>query len=258
MVTENISNKQLYELICSKIDGKFEDLAKKIDENKTDLTNQIAETNSNICKLQIENNKLKKRVEILERNIRKNNIAVFGLNEIDENNLLASTQKKIKEVLKIEIKQSEINNIYKPKSEHQITPVIVELTTFLKKSEIFKAIGKLKENNLEKLKESGLIITNDLPKEERDKQKVLRKKLKNARSKNQNAKIQRGKLLINGKIYDYEDLKNDREEENKSGNENINSLEEQEEARVQSGEATGSGTSKKPEQSRLRQIKKTK
>lgn len=200
MPNEEISNAKLLELITQTIDSRFEQLSNKIDHNNKILADRLQLANSTIDKLQEENLALKERIDILERNIRKKNIAVYGINvDEDGNNLLSNSISTLNDIFgKHFLKPGDIANIYHPKKENISTPIIIEFLTYSKKEDIFK--------NLHRLKDTGVTIYNDLSKVDRKINKVLKNKLKEARKKNIDAKIKGKSIVVAGKEYTYENL----------------------------------------------------
>jgi len=145
--------------------------------------------------------KLNQKQLNLERQSRKNNIIIFGLQGFTRSeDWLKDTLKGLNLVLETNIHISDINNYYSV-GKSQNPPIVLEFISFLKKTEIFK-----NKDNLKKLKTKGWSVTNDLCPEDRLKQKKLREHLKIARSQNCEAKIAGYKLIINNQEYSVEDL----------------------------------------------------
>lgn len=189
-----ITNGQILDILTKKIDEKFEELANKIDNNAQELNYKLIAANTQISELQKENCILKETVEVLDRKIRRNNIAIFGL-EVEEDKILEDTLNYLTSTLQIQLTENEISNIYKPKQDSVETPIIVEFVAYRKKLEI--------HSNLHRLKNTGVSISNDMSKSDRKVNKLLRHKLKEARDKNLRATIRGRKLLVEGKEFDY-------------------------------------------------------
>lgn len=201
-MADDITNSKLLEKITSRIDEKFERLIQKIDENQKTLNEKIEAADFTIKKLTNENTELKERITVLEQRARRNNIAVFGL-KINENNLLLEAIKELNSLLKINIVENDISNIYWPKNKDLKTPVIIEFISTFKKRLVFSNI----KNNLLALKNKRIFITNDMSKEERQVTKYMKEKYKEAKEKKLNAQIKGKKLIIEGQEYDYTTLK---------------------------------------------------
>lgn len=193
----------------------FAELVKVIqtENNKTkeEITNNIiAETQKIVQVIEEQNKKiniLEKKYDTLnqkylnlERQVRKNNILIFGLDLQEENNLQEFVLKSLNNKLEINLKESDINNIYEIKGRKG-NFVKLELISYMKKQIIFQ--------NIKKLKNSKLSIAHDLNFEDRNKNKILVKHLKEAKSKNYSAKIVGRKLIVNGTSYAAEDLEPD-------------------------------------------------
>nr|CAH7759786.1 unnamed protein product [Callosobruchus chinensis] len=80
----------------------------------------------------------------LDRQIRKNNILIFGFTLPNkDNDLLANTLNQIKEYLTVEVTEGDINNIYKIKV-NQSWAIKLEFISYLKKQSVMKNTFKLK------------------------------------------------------------------------------------------------------------------
>ncbi|KAG5875525.1 hypothetical protein JTB14_033891 [Gonioctena quinquepunctata] len=124
--------------------------------------------------------------------------------EIDRDNLVEDTLTKINSFLRVKIIEADLNNIYTiGKSEN--LPFVLEFVSFLDKFLIFK--------NTKKLKGTGVSISNDLSKEDREDQKVLLNHLttKSTRQEDPNAKIQGFELVVGENKYTAGDLIEQRE-----------------------------------------------
>jgi len=216
------SNKILFDLIVSANKQQTEALKKSTEEQTTiikqqiqvcvtDINNKLNATNQNI-----EN--LKSKYLFLERKSRRNNIIIFGLNNVERQNLLQNTLSDLNRLLKINLLPNDINNI-QVIGKTQKPPVLLEFTSFLKKSEIFP--------NLKHLKNTGISIANDLCPEDREQQKYLREHQLEAREQNLEAKIKGSKLLINGTIYTIDDLKELEKKASKSSDSETSSGDEE-------------------------------
>ncbi|CAG9760295.1 unnamed protein product [Ceutorhynchus assimilis] len=107
---------------------------------------------------------------------------------------------ELNELLSLNIKPSDINNIYRL-GKGKSSPVLIEFISYLKKSELFKNADKLRG-----LKDTGYAISNDLCEEDRNELKILRQHFKKDKEENKQVKLTGLKLQIDGKIYTAEDL----------------------------------------------------
>lgn len=147
-------------------------------------------------KLRKEINYPKNRCQTLERKVKKNNLVIFGLKP-DLKNFTKDTLAKINSMLEVDIVEEDLNNIYSI-GKSVSPPIVLELVSFLKKVHILKQVKKLKG--------TGISISNDLSKEDREEQKILSSHLKTAKEQYPNAKIRGHKLIIGKNIYTAEDL----------------------------------------------------
>lgn len=202
MGNPEITNAELLNILAQKIDDKFNFLSKSIEDSTANINKKLMIATKTILNLKKNNQDLRERVINLENKIRRNNIAVFGL-ESDKNNLLESSISKLNTALKVQVlSKSDISNIYWPQNKSSNTPVIFELITNFKKLEVF---GKIKES-LESLKEAKVFITNDLSYEERQVRKFLKEKQIELKKDNKDAKITGRALIVDGQKIHYKEL----------------------------------------------------
>lgn len=149
---------------------------------------------------------LKNKCLYLEKQIKKNNIIIFGLDTTTD--LVNNTLNTLKDLLAVDICKNDIDDIYAIGRVNIRRPIIVRFISHLKKKEIL--------NNCRRLKGTGVAIAEDLTYEERAKNKILRKHLLQARASNLNAYIKGDKLFVNGEPFTAEEL--DRGETNDSAN----------------------------------------
>lgn len=167
------------------------------------LVLKLEELKNKINKLESENRELRTKVENLERNQRKNNLIIFGLQLANTDNVKQFVQRKLNELMGIGLQEQDINNIYSfGKSENRT--VKLELTTYLKKQHVL-ANGK-------KLKGTGIFISNDLTETQRKEYKTLRSYLIDAKGKYENCFIRNNKLFIENTPYTLEDLEKGQEQ----------------------------------------------
>lgn len=191
MPNDDMSVRQLYDLLKKLQDDQTEKLSREINRNREEIDKKLRIVEQDIEKLK--NNYLH-----LERKRRKNNIVVFGL-QVDEADILNSAITALNLALNINIKYSDINNIYFVGKRHSYKKgILIEFVSYLTKQSIFK--------NISKLKGKKVTIAHDLCLEDQQKQKILVKHLKLARDKNKTAKIKGFKLQIEDKIFTAEEL----------------------------------------------------
>lgn len=185
-----------------------EELLKEI---KAGVTKQLREPYERI-------EKLENKCLLWERKLRKNNIIVFGLDNVNNSDLAKYTLEKLNDVLDLNFNINDINNVYKI-GRSEKPPVIVEFISYLKKIEVFKDIEKLRS-----LKGKNVSISDDLCKEDRETQKTLRKHLIIARGQNQQARLKGNRLEIEGKLYTVSDLEGEAAEDSSSDTDSDTSL----------------------------------
>ena len=147
---------------------------------------------------------------------KKNNIIIFGIEEIEGENLYGTILEFFNTTLQTEVSKSEINHLYRFGRQNTNRPIVVKFVNLHEKIEI------LKSGNL--LQGSNISIANDLIKEDRETQKILTRHFKEAKSQNLETKILNNKLIINGDIYTAKDLLSlEKEQLHSTSIENINS-----------------------------------
>lgn len=150
-----------------------------------------------ISSLEKENADLKGKLELLDRNSRKNNLVVFGVQNPTEVTP-DSICREVKNLVGVDLTVAEISNIF-PLGRSNKCPVKIELVSQLKKTLILK--------NCKKLKGTNVYIVNDLTETQRVENKILRKHLSKARETVTNiAYIKGNKLFVNDIGYTIEDL----------------------------------------------------
>lgn len=128
---------------------------------------------------------LEKRVHMLERKDRKNNIIIKGVNtdEIKGND---KTEDYIKESLGVDVSVRSVQQI-------KNSMLLVQLESWEEKMEVM--------GNKKKLKGSKVYIENDLTKEERRIQAEIRKVAQEERKKGKKAVARYNKLLVNDQVW---------------------------------------------------------
>lgn len=135
----DITNKQLLDQMLQAInqvreEGKEnkEELKREIQLEKETIIRRLSEQDNKIDLLTKKCKDLEAHCKSLEKRSRKNNILVFGLQIPDGGNLLNNTVIELNNLLEVQIKDSDINNIYLLKSA-KIAPIKIEFMSFLKK-----------------------------------------------------------------------------------------------------------------------------
>ncbi|XP_074041809.1 uncharacterized protein [Leptinotarsa decemlineata] len=173
---------------------------KEIKNDLKNLTTKIVEVNQRIVKIETEDFSLKEKLKIAERKLRRNNIIIFGIPE-EEQDPLNYFKTIIEKNLEVTLEETEVDTIKRIglPSNNKPKPVILELVRNLKKAEIF--------NKVTKFKGTGLSITNNLNKEDREEQRFLYHQLRSARQNHHQAVLKGNTLIVNGEKYTYQQLK---------------------------------------------------
>lgn len=206
MTEKKITIEDVYELVKSLLVRND-----KIGEELSLINKQLIERDSIIKEIKNENkvlharnSLLEKQINVLNRKIRENNLIIFNLPENENAQLIDLVVDFIGKTIGVSLEPQEINNVFRvgklqKGDKTRQRPVVLKLTTFLKKAKILENVGKLKGTSVS--------IGEDLSKEDRQKQKVIYEHYRDARSKGYSAKILAcDTVLINGNKYKYEDL----------------------------------------------------
>lgn len=210
----------------STIDEKFNHFFEQITKSQQEQTDKVlAELkdiklaqNEKIKKLEKTLINLENKYLSLERRIRKNNIIIFGL-KIDKQNLIEETIAILNSLLGISLNKTEVINCYVIGKYESKQGILLELSTYFKKLEIYQ--------NVTKLKGKSITIVNDLCDEDQATNRILRKYLKIAKQNNKQARIRGNTLEIESKFYTVEELEKKGVEETVSS-ENEDSEEDEE------------------------------
>ncbi|KAJ0171949.1 hypothetical protein K1T71_012712 [Dendrolimus kikuchii] len=164
------------------------ELTKTILDKMEEKLKPVLEENQ-IMKHKVE--KLEKKVELLEREKKSNNIIIHGLAENEQTtlDLIKCIKKCFLDELGITIENYEINKIYRiglRNKNEKPRPTLLSLVSGWKKTEIMRNKKKLKE----------LYITEDYSKETLEIRKSLQPKLLEERQKGNLAYIKYDKLIV--------------------------------------------------------------
>lgn len=190
---------------------------KQISTQLTAVEEKLDKSTETISELKQENQRLKKtikdqeeRLEQVEREIRRNNIIVQGLADIDEEKQEEVT-KKVQEMLRdigVEINpDADIKEITKLGTfkTNKKRPILVKLQTRNKKMEIFERTKELKGKDI--------WINDDYTKKVQEDRKHLIPHLKQAKQLGHRAYLRYNKMIVNGRAYGAEDFENTEKKE---------------------------------------------
>lgn len=194
----NTSNNTDFDILLAEIKTLRTELKHFIEASETRVLLKLESVNEKVKLLERENEQLKHKLELLERNVKKNSLLIYGL-KLEEYNSPDKICETLSHLLQININPSDINEYYMLNIPYN--PLKVNLISNLKKKEIL--------DNCRKLKGSDIFIRHDLTYIQRQEQKILRDHLKIARENNEIKSYIRGnKLYIGEKEYSFENLKN--------------------------------------------------
>lgn len=140
---------------------------------------------------------LKKKCDRIDRLIRRGNVIFFGL-ECANKDLLQLVLNVFETRLKVGVTVSDLDDVCTIGKGKLNRPIIVRFVSHLKKREVLA--------NVKLLKGTKLFLAEDLTWEERQRNKILTKHLREVRDKDLNAFLKGNRLFVNGEIYTAEDL----------------------------------------------------
>lgn len=180
------------------MEGQFQLL---FDQMKLEMDKQtkiiFEKINKQLEPLIEENKMMKSKIEVLERKIehlekekKRNNILVFGLEEKEKSpmELLQIVQDTFKSDINTTLGTSDVSKIHRIGAikENKIRPVLIAFTNSWKRSEILKKKKSFKQ----------IYITEDFPKEVLEIRKELQPKLREERAKGNFAYIKYDQLIV--------------------------------------------------------------
>lgn len=188
---------QLFLKFKLELDNQTKEITSKLTEKFDEKLQPIVEENK---KLKSEINYLEKKVAWLEKDKKRNNIIIFGVEESEKSNneLIAKVTSEINK-LQVKLSKHEINSAYRIGKEvansEKSRPIVVTLVNTWKRNEIL--------NNKKRSKD--IYISEDFPKDVLEKRRKLQAQMHEERNKGNFAYIKYDKLIIknkNQKKYD--------------------------------------------------------
>lgn len=168
--------KQMRESVEGKIDG----VKKEVQKMETRLENQDT------------------RIILMEKEVRKRNIIIYGIEEKMEENW--KTLKEIiiaflKNTMEVETKLEEIDEFYRmgKKVPNKNRPIMLKFITYWKKQEIIRSTGKLKGTKI--------FLDQDLTAKEVEEKKKLIPTMVHFRKNGHHAVMRGSHLYVNGKLH---------------------------------------------------------
>lgn len=132
-----------------------------------------------------------KRIDYLEKYIRRRNIVVFGVDETERNNheLVDMLSRIFKDNMSVTITTSEIESLYRlGQNSDKTRPILMSLTTANKKYELLTNRSKLAKNKLS--------LSENYPLKVQQQRKALKDSVKQLRQEGKNAYIGYNKLIV--------------------------------------------------------------
>lgn len=194
--TDNITNEQIYQLL--------QRTSQDILEIKKDLatyTKEIEDLKSTVEGLETENQDLKQKLSFHEDLLKRKNILIFGLVELENKPLVEILTDFFKNNLCVNIQSNEFDIFYRigKRKNGQHRPIMVKFLREFTVKQVLK--------NAYKLKGTGLSVARDQTPEKRADTKILYEFLKIAKAKAFPAKVSKSTLIIGNDKYTPENLR---------------------------------------------------
>ncbi|KAK9891873.1 hypothetical protein WA026_017359 [Henosepilachna vigintioctopunctata] len=151
----DITLRKIYEEIIS----SKQEIKNTIADSEARLLLEIQELKIRVNALEEENSELKNNIEFAERKLNRKNLVIFGLKKSGAEISLSYVCKELNRLLDVEIAESDVSDCF-PLGNGQNCPVKIELLTNIKKRQIF--------SNLRKLKGTGIAVSHDLTRKQRE------------------------------------------------------------------------------------------
>ncbi|KAL3268482.1 hypothetical protein HHI36_007593 [Cryptolaemus montrouzieri] len=137
----------------------------------------------------IKETKLKEQVANIDKEARKNNQVIYGI-DIDRDNLNSKVLQVISEATDTDFPENKISDIYQLDKKEKC-PILVKLQN--------QTVKQLIPRGAQKLKGTGISLAADLTEEERNQRRELVTRMKQARIRGVSACIEGNSLIINNK-----------------------------------------------------------
>lgn len=191
-MSDSSLNKILFEIKNCK-----EELKNLILASEARLQLKVEELNSRILYIEEENTILKNKVEYLERETKRKNIIIFGLDKEPEEININFVCTEIKKLLDVTIEQSDISDVY-PLGRNRNSPLKIEFFSKAKKQVVL--------DNCRKLKGTGVVISHDLTYKQREERKTLKAHQDKQRTLGKKSYIRGNKLIVEDQKFSIEEL----------------------------------------------------
>ncbi|KAG5888154.1 hypothetical protein JTB14_035136 [Gonioctena quinquepunctata] len=170
----------------------------------TVLQEEVETMRNKVEILEKKNISLKNQLSKFEKQLKLNNLVIYGIEENQNENqeiLINKFSELATTKLELKITRTEINNIFRlgKKAGHN-RPILISLSSQIRRQEIVR--------NARKLKGTKIVITEDLTNGELEERKILLGALKEAKSNNKTAFLKRNKLIVEGESYTVADIEN--------------------------------------------------
>lgn len=178
-----------------------------LDSKVEEMHREIQKTNAHISSVQVEitdikteNSHLKNQIQAMQKRIdstenatRKNNIIIKGIDEHEHEDLTEIVTELIPRKLNIQLKQEDIQDIFRMNTRSSPKPILLRLTRYMKKNEIMRE--KVKLNG------SKIYLDNDYNETWREIRRKLLPFMHEARKEGKRSSIIKNMLKIDDDLF---------------------------------------------------------
>lgn len=184
-------SEKILEAIKSLRSGMQEDMK----QMRVSVEGKIDEVKIEVGKMETKLENQDTRIHQMEKETRKRNIIIYGIEEKEEENIKDTVQSFLRNTMEIEIKPEEIDDFYRmgKRTSNKNRPIMLKLLTNWKKQEIIRSTGKLRGTKI--------FIDQDLTAKEIEEKRRLLPIMLNYRRNGHYATMRGSLLYVNGKIY---------------------------------------------------------
>lgn len=173
--------------ILEEIRANRRELRSVIDAAEARLSLRLEESNRRVQQLEEENERLRNRVEYLDRTSRASNVIITGLQVPEGSNVPTFVVGELSRLMGIKLCLADLSNAYLiGRSDRKL--VKVEFVSYLRRLEVLKSSHKLKGTEI--------YVNSDLTFKERQESRALREQCKQERARGVKCYLRGGKLFM--------------------------------------------------------------
>ena len=163
---------------------------------------RVESLESTVATLEAENNFLSRKIDYLENQSRRNNLLVFGLDDLPGESWSDSESlvRDIGDRIGVHLEEHDIERAHRVGSRRGRRPIVVKFATFKKREAFLMSAAR-------QLRDTRVKVAEDFSVTVRNTRKALGPYLQDARAKGHRASLRFDKLLVDGKPFTLEKLR---------------------------------------------------